>query len=59
MKRIFSFNYNRTENYLQAVGGRGENKLDPVLDIFLYFNLCILLLLLPVKNVAYSLTHTG
>ena len=37
-----------------------KNKSDSMLDLFcLTFNLCILLLLLQVKNIAYSLKHTG
>lgn len=36
-----------------------KNKPDCILDLFLYFNLCILLLILQVKNVAHSLKYTG
>ena len=35
----------------------GKNKSDSVLDLFLLFNFCILLL--SVKNVAYSVKYTG
>ena len=37
----------------------GKNRPDYILDVFIYFNLCIQLLLLRVKNVAYSLKYTG
>ena len=43
----------------------GKDKSDPILDLFLFvclfvlLNLCILLLLLQVKTVAYSLKYTG
>ena len=37
----------------------GKNKPGSVVDVFVYFTLCIQLLLLRVKNVAYSLKYTG
>ena len=36
-----------------------KNKSDSILDLLLLLNVCILLLLLQVKNVAYSLKYIG